>query len=190
MFFTTERESRSCDSPNGARTALKSGATVGREQQQRVCSRVGPKYLLEKPPMSDVVQKLCGGCHTPRHDGIDYGDHIERITYLLFLKMPDERAVEVPKSCKWPSIRDKIGTDLTDLDIEALRKLPQAFFAGELVPTKADPARGEGRTFETAEELLERVNAAHSRRAEGFGAQPTAEEDRSRDTLRLRCRHR
>jgi type I restriction enzyme M protein len=37
--------------------------------------------------MSDVVQKLWGFCHTLRHDGIDYGDYIEQITFLLFLKM-------------------------------------------------------------------------------------------------------
>ncbi len=41
--------------------------------------------------MTDVVQKLWGFCHTLRHDGIDYGDYIEQITYLLFLKMADER---------------------------------------------------------------------------------------------------
>jgi type I restriction enzyme M protein len=42
--------------------------------------------------MSDIVQKLWGFCHTLRHDGIDYGDYIEQITYLLFLKMADELA--------------------------------------------------------------------------------------------------
>ncbi len=73
--------------------------------------------------MSDIVQKLWGFCHTLRHDGIDYGDYIEQITYLLFLKMADERAVEVPKGCAWPTIRDKSGTDLTDHYIEVLRKL-------------------------------------------------------------------
>lgn len=41
--------------------------------------------------MSDIVQKLWGFCHTLRHDGIDYGDYIEQITYLRFLKMADER---------------------------------------------------------------------------------------------------
>ena len=35
--------------------------------------------------MSDVVQQLWGFCHTLRHDGIDYGDYIEQLTYLLFL---------------------------------------------------------------------------------------------------------
>jgi type I restriction enzyme M protein len=42
--------------------------------------------------MSDIVQKLWGFCHTLHHDGVDYGDYIEQLTYLLFLKMPDEPA--------------------------------------------------------------------------------------------------
>src|SRR4051794_33103416 len=45
--------------------------------------------------MSDVVQKFWGFCHTLRHDGIDYGDYIEQITYLLFLKMADERRIDL-----------------------------------------------------------------------------------------------
>lgn len=73
--------------------------------------------------MTDVVQKLWGFCHTLRHDGIDYGDYIEQITYLLFLKMADERAVEIPKGCGWPTIRDRSGTELIDHYIEVLRKL-------------------------------------------------------------------
>jgi type I restriction enzyme M protein len=73
--------------------------------------------------MSDIVQKLWGFCHTLRHDGIDYGDYIEQITYLLFLKMADERGVDVPKGCAWPTIRDKSGIDLTDHYVEVLRKL-------------------------------------------------------------------
>ncbi len=37
--------------------------------------------------MSDIVGKLWGFCHTLRHDGIDYGDYIEQLTDLFFLKM-------------------------------------------------------------------------------------------------------
>jgi type I restriction enzyme M protein len=36
--------------------------------------------------VSDIVQKLGGFCHTLHHEGIDYGDCIEQLTYLLFLK--------------------------------------------------------------------------------------------------------
>ena len=73
--------------------------------------------------MSDVVSKLWGFCHTLRHDGIDYGDYIEQITFLLFLKMADEKGIDVPKSCDWPTLREKAGSDLTDFYVDLLRKL-------------------------------------------------------------------
>ena len=76
--------------------------------------------------MSDVVQKLWGFCHTLRHDGIDYGDYIEQITYLLFLKMADERGIVVLKDCDWPTLRDYTGIELTDHYIDILRKLGKA----------------------------------------------------------------
>lgn len=84
--------------------------------------------------MTDIVQKLWGFCHTLRHDGIDYGDYIEQITYLLFLKMADERAIEMPfmkddegrpldKKCDWPSLKNKSGTEISDYYIALLRNL-------------------------------------------------------------------
>jgi type I restriction enzyme M protein len=76
--------------------------------------------------MSDVVQKLWGFCHTLRHDGIDYGDYIEQITYLLFLKMADERGIAIPADCDWPTLRDYTGTELTYHYIDILRKLGKA----------------------------------------------------------------
>jgi len=54
--------------------------------------------------MSDVVNKLWGFCHTLRHDGIDYGDYIEQLTYLLFLKMADEKSIAINKKYNWESI--------------------------------------------------------------------------------------
>jgi type I restriction enzyme M protein len=73
--------------------------------------------------MSDVVSKLWGFCHTLRHDGIDYGDYIEQITYLLFLKMADEKAIEVPAGCDWQTLREKSGSELTDFYVDLLRTL-------------------------------------------------------------------
>lgn len=86
--------------------------------------------------MSDVVQRLWGFCHTLRHDGIDYGDYIEQITYLLFLKMADERGINLSAletkdsrgktqvvNCSWPALAGKSGTDLTDDYTEVLRVL-------------------------------------------------------------------
>lgn len=73
--------------------------------------------------MTDVVGKLWGFCHTLRHDGVDYGDYIEQLTYLLFLKMADERGLELPDDTNWRSLRTQSGTDLLDSYIEALRIL-------------------------------------------------------------------
>lgn len=71
----------------------------------------------------DVVNKLWGFCHVLRHDGIDYGDYIEQLTYLLFLKMADERGVEVPERADWPYLRKQSGSDLLDAYVETLRTL-------------------------------------------------------------------
>ncbi len=73
--------------------------------------------------MTDVVNKLWGFCHTLRHDGIDYGDYIEQITYLLFLKMADESGVHIPKKYSWSTLKEKSGTELLDHYVDILRTL-------------------------------------------------------------------
>jgi type I restriction enzyme M protein len=76
--------------------------------------------------MSDIVNKLWGFCHTLRHDGIDYGDYIEQLTYLLFLKMADEKGIAIPEGCDWESLKQRSGTELTDHYQEVLRRLREA----------------------------------------------------------------
>jgi type I restriction enzyme M protein len=73
--------------------------------------------------MTDVANKLWGFCHTLRHDGIDYGDYIEQITYLLFLKMANEKELTLPKGTDWAHIRQHSGADLSDEYVDALRTL-------------------------------------------------------------------
>lgn len=73
--------------------------------------------------MNDIVNKLWGFCHTLRHDGVDYGDYIEQLTYMLFLKMGEERGIDIPKKYNWNSLKELSGTDLTDHYQEVLRKL-------------------------------------------------------------------
>lgn len=85
--------------------------------------------------MSDVVQKFWGFCHTLRHDGIDYGDYIEQITYLLFLKMADERGIDLSRmaappdgvaiDCSWPALESEQGDALTQHYNGVLRRLSQ-----------------------------------------------------------------
>ncbi|RZM79544.1 class I SAM-dependent DNA methyltransferase [Leptolyngbya iicbica] len=80
--------------------------------------------------MTDIVNKLWGFCHTLRHDGIDYGDYIEQLTYLLFLKMADEKGIDIPvvedKSYDWNSLKALSGVALTDHYGELLRVLRES----------------------------------------------------------------
>lgn len=75
--------------------------------------------------MNDVVQKFWGFCHTLRHDGIDYGEYIEQITCLLFIKMADERGIDLRRvvvqeedkaafDCSWPALAGEETPSLID----------------------------------------------------------------------------
>ncbi len=68
-----------------------------------------------------IVQKLWNYCNVLRDDGMSYGDYVEQLTYLLFLKMADERsrppysqASPVPAGYDWPSLVKKDGDELFD----------------------------------------------------------------------------
>ena len=39
-----------------------------------------------------LVQKLWNYCNVLRDDGMSYGDYVEQLTYLLFLKMAENQA--------------------------------------------------------------------------------------------------
>ena len=79
---------------------------------------------------ADIVQKLWNYCNVLRDDGMSYGDYVEQLTYLLFLKMADERTEPpyeqpsiVPKNYDWPSLIKKDGDELFDHYRNTLRKL-------------------------------------------------------------------
>lgn len=72
---------------------------------------------------SQLVQKLWNYCNVLRDDGMSYGDYVEQLTFLLFLKMDDERreAAEVfgtpfksaiPKKFNWKSLAKLHGVEL------------------------------------------------------------------------------
>ncbi len=70
---------------------------------------------------SAIVQKLWNYCNVLRDDGMSYGDYVEQLTYLLFLKMADERTKPpynqtspVPERFSWPSLLKKDGDALFD----------------------------------------------------------------------------
>ncbi len=68
---------------------------------------------------STIVQKLWNYCTVLRDDGVSYGDYVEQLTYLLFLKMADEqtkppfnRPSGVPNGLDWPSLLGEDGDAL------------------------------------------------------------------------------
>ena len=55
---------------------------------------------------SAIVQKLWNYCNVLRDDGMSYGDYVEQLTYLLFLKMADERTTA---PCVVDAVQDRAG---------------------------------------------------------------------------------
>jgi type I restriction enzyme M protein len=64
--------------------------------------------------MTDVVNKLWDFCNYLRHDGITYGDYIEQLTYLLFLKMVQEKDIMMPEGCSWDDLIQYSGSELLE----------------------------------------------------------------------------
>lgn len=100
-----------------------------------------------------LVQKLWNYCSVLRDDGMSYGDYVEQLTYLLFLKMADERSQPpynqtsiVPAAYAWPTLLGRDGDDLFDHYRHALEKLGQEKGTLGLIFAKAqnkfqDPAK-------------------------------------------------
>ncbi|MDQ7778701.1 MAG: class I SAM-dependent DNA methyltransferase [Planctomycetota bacterium] len=73
---------------------------------------------------SSIVQRVWNYCNVLRDDGVSYGDYVEQLTYLLFLKMADEQTrppfskpAMIPKGAKgedldWNSLLSKDGEAL------------------------------------------------------------------------------
>jgi type I restriction enzyme M protein len=67
---------------------------------------------------STIVQRLWNYCNVLRDDGVSYGDYVEQLTYLLFLKMADEQVRElgeervIPEEYSWQSLLAKNGDEL------------------------------------------------------------------------------
>src|SRR5262249_20977181 len=52
-----------------------------------------------------LVRRLWQYCNVLRDDGLSYPDYVEQLTYLLFLKMADERSgAAVPRKFDWQSL--------------------------------------------------------------------------------------
>lgn len=79
---------------------------------------------------ASIVSKVWSFCNTLRDDGVGYGDYLEQLTYLIFLKMADEysqpphnRTVGIPAEYNWPSLKAKRGVELEVHYVTMLREL-------------------------------------------------------------------
>jgi type I restriction enzyme M protein len=77
-----------------------------------------------------LVQKLWNYCNLLRDDGLSYGDYVEQLTYLLFLKMAHERTQpplnevsRLPEGYDWTSLVSRSGTDLEGHYVALLQRL-------------------------------------------------------------------
>ena len=73
----------------------------------------------ENTNASSIVSKVWAFCQTLRDDGVGYGDYLEQLTYLLFLKMADEytkpphnRTMPIPSDFAWETLISKSGSEL------------------------------------------------------------------------------
>jgi type I restriction enzyme M protein len=87
---------------------------------------------------SDIVQRLWGLCHVLRDDGITYHEYVIELTFLLFLKMVDERrkrllsvtidenGVKLLDECTWDNIVKTQDNNILDVYRRILSRLGQA----------------------------------------------------------------
>ena len=100
-----------------------------------------------------LVQKLWNFCNLLRDDGLSYGDYVEQLTYLLFLKMAHERTQppfnqrsRIPGGFDWQSLLDRDGPNLETHYTVLLNELGRASGTLGLIFRKAqnriqDPAK-------------------------------------------------
>ncbi len=79
---------------------------------------------------ASIVSKVWSFCTTLRDDGVSYGDYLEQLTYLIFLKMADEysrppysRNVGIPELYSWQTLKSKKGAELETHYLTVLREL-------------------------------------------------------------------
>ncbi|CAM3855834.1 class I SAM-dependent DNA methyltransferase [Aquirufa aurantiipilula] len=102
---------------------------------------------------SSIISKVWSFSTVLRDDGVGYGDYLEQLTYLLFLKMADEfskppynRPLHIPAGYDWQTLVDKRGAELEEHYTQTLRELANAKgFLGQIF-TKSqnkiqDPAK-------------------------------------------------
>ena len=79
---------------------------------------------------SAIVSKVWGMCNPLRDDGVSYGDYLEQLTYLIFLKMSDEyskppykKETGIPAGYTWSDMNTLKGAELEEQYKSTLEEL-------------------------------------------------------------------
>ncbi len=82
---------------------------------------------------ANIISKVWSFANILRDDGVSYGDYLEQLTYLLFLKMVDEfakppynRKISVPEGCDWETLKNERGTSLEARYNKTLKELSES----------------------------------------------------------------
>lgn len=77
-----------------------------------------------------IISKVWGMCNPLRDDGVSYGDYLEQLTYLIFLKMSDEyskppykKETGIPAGHTWVNMNTLKGAELEEQYKATLEKL-------------------------------------------------------------------
>jgi type I restriction enzyme M protein len=79
---------------------------------------------------STIITKVWSMCGVLYDDGVSYGDYLEQLTYMIFLKMADEfskppynKSLGIPEGYTWTDMNMLTGTDLEGQYKATLEKL-------------------------------------------------------------------
>jgi len=79
---------------------------------------------------STIISKVWGMCNPLRDDGVSYGDYLEQLTYLIFLKMADEyskppykKDTGIPTGYTWSDMHALKGAELEEKYKKILEEL-------------------------------------------------------------------
>lgn len=79
---------------------------------------------------STIISKVWGMCAPLRDDGVGYGDYLEQLTYLIFLKLSDEyskppykKDTGIPAGFGWSDMNSLKGAELEEQYKKTLEKL-------------------------------------------------------------------
>ena len=107
---------------------------------------------------SGIISKVWSFCHTLRDDGVGYGDYLEQLTYLLFLKMADEfskpphnRKLPVHREYAWESLTAKRGAELEGHYTTLLRELSRTKgFLGQILTKSQNKIQDPAKLFSSS----------------------------------------